>query len=110
MHCAIRISCFIRFFMRTKKLNLKLESVFSEFISLLSVHDDMSAKSCDNYTMIMIYYADLWFVCSHVARLLHGARFELRELKSHSRLLGVCTSCPMLRSDLETFIIEIKDL
>jgi hypothetical protein len=97
-------------FHENKKLNLKLESVFSEIVSLLSVHDDMSAKSCDNYTMIMVYYVDLWFVCSHVARLLDGARFKLRELKAHSKLLGVCTSCPMLRSDLETSVVEIKDL
>jgi hypothetical protein len=47
---------------------------------------------------------------SHVARLLDGARLELRELKAHSKLLGACTSCPMLRSDLEASAIEIKDL
>jgi hypothetical protein len=49
-------------------------------------------------------------VHSHVARLLDGARLELRELKARSRLLGACTSCPMLRSDLEASAIEIKDL
>jgi hypothetical protein len=42
--------------------------------------------------------------------LLNGARLELRELKSRSTLLGACTSCPLLRSDLETATIEIKDL
>jgi hypothetical protein len=47
---------------------------------------------------------------SHVARLLDGARLELRELKARSRLLGACTSCPVLRFDLEASTIEIKDL
>jgi hypothetical protein len=42
--------------------------------------------------------------------LLDSARLELRELKAHSTLLGACTSCPMLRSDLEAATIEIKDL
>jgi hypothetical protein len=34
---------------------------------------------------------------------------ELRELKTHSTLLGACTSCPLLRSDLEADAVEIKD-
>ncbi len=45
-----------------------------------------------------------------VAGLLDSARLELRELKAHSTLLGACTSCPLLRSDLEAAAIEIKDL
>jgi hypothetical protein len=49
-------------------------------------------------------------VHSHVARLLDGARLELRELKAHSRLLGACTTCPILRSDLEASVIKSKDL
>jgi hypothetical protein len=49
-------------------------------------------------------------VNSHVASLLDGVRLELRELKSRSTLLGVCTSCLMLRSDLEVAAVEIKDL
>jgi hypothetical protein len=61
----------------------------------------MSAKSCDNCKMIMVNYADLWLVYSHVASLLDGAKLELRELKARSMLLGACTSCPVLRSDLE---------
>jgi hypothetical protein len=88
-------------FRENKKLNLKLESVFSEIASLRSVHDDMSAKPCDNCKMIMVNYADLWLVYSHVASLLDGAKLELRELKARSMLLGACTSCPVLRSDLE---------
>jgi hypothetical protein len=97
-------------FHENKKLNLELESAFSEIDSLRSAHDDMSTKPCDNCTMIMVNYADLWLVHSHIARLLDGARLELRELKSHSRLLGACTSCLVLRSDMEASTIEIKDL
>jgi hypothetical protein len=74
------------------------------------MHDDMSAKPCDNCTMIMVNYADLWLVHSHIARLLDGARLELGELKAHSRLLCACTRCPVLRSDLEASAIKIKDL
>jgi hypothetical protein len=70
----------------------------------------MSAKPCDNCTMIMINYADLWLIHSHVASLLDGARLELRELKAHSTLLGACTSYPVLKFDLEAAAIEIKDL
>jgi hypothetical protein len=70
----------------------------------------MSAKPCDRCTMIMVNYADLWLIHSHVAGLLDGARFELKELKARSTLLGACTSCSMLRSDLEAATIKIKDL
>jgi hypothetical protein len=42
--------------------------------------------------------------------LLDSARLELKELKAHSTLLGVCTTCPLLRSDLEVTAIEIKDI
>jgi hypothetical protein len=97
-------------FCENKKLNLELESAFSEIASLQSVHDDMSAKPCDKCTMIMVNYADLWLIHSHVASLLDSATLELRELKAHFTLLGACISCPMLRSDLEAAAIEIKDL
>jgi hypothetical protein len=70
----------------------------------------MSAKPCDRCTMIMVNYADLWLIHSHVVGLLDNARLELRELKAHSTLLGARTSCPVLRSDLEAATIEIKDL
>jgi hypothetical protein len=60
--------------------------------------------------MIMLNYADLGLLHSHVARLLDSARLELRELKTRSALLGACMSCLVLRSDLETSAIEIKDL
>jgi hypothetical protein len=84
--------------------------LFSEIASLWSVHDDMSVKPCDNCKMIMVNYTNLWLVHSHVASLLDGARLELRELKAHSTLLGACTTCPLLRSDLEASTIEIRDL
>jgi hypothetical protein len=69
----------------------------------------MSAKPCDKCNMIMVNYADLWLVHSRIASLLDGARLELREPKTHSTLLGGCTTCPLLRSDLEAAAIEIKD-
>jgi hypothetical protein len=81
---------------------------FSKIASLPSVHDDMSAKPCDNCNMIMVNYANLWLVHSQVASQLKGAKLELRELKAHSLLLGACTSCPFLRSDLEASTVEIK--
>jgi hypothetical protein len=97
-------------FRKNKKLNLELESSFSEIASLRSAHDDMSAKPCDRCTMITVNYADMWLIHSHVAGLLDSARLELRELKAHSTLLGACTSCPVLISNLEAATIEIKDL
>jgi hypothetical protein len=97
-------------FHENKKWNLELESVFSEIASLRSVHDDMSAKPCDNCKMIMVNYADLWLVHSHVASLLDGVKLELRKLKARSTLLGACTSCLMIRFDLEASAVEIKNL
>jgi Fe-S cluster biogenesis protein NfuA len=44
---------------------------------------------------------------SRVTRLLDGARLEFGEIKAHSTMLGACTSCPMLRSDLDASAIEI---
>jgi hypothetical protein len=70
----------------------------------------MSAKPCDRCTMIMVNYADLWLNHSHIASLLDSAMLELRELKARSTLLGACTACPVLRSDLETATVEINDL
>jgi hypothetical protein len=99
-----------KIFCENKKLNLELECASSEIAALPSTHDDMSAKPCDNCKMIMVNYADLWLVYSFVASLLDGARLELRDLKAHSTLLGACTACPVLRSDLEADVVEIKDL
>jgi hypothetical protein len=70
----------------------------------------MSARPCDNCNMIMVNYADPWLIHSYVTSLLDGARLELRELKTRSTLLGGCTSCPLLKSDLEVAAVEIKDL
>jgi hypothetical protein len=78
-----------KIFHENKKLNLELESASSKIVTLQSVHDDMSSKPCDNYKMIMVNYAYLWLVHSHVASLLYGARLEFRELKAHSTLLGL---------------------
>jgi hypothetical protein len=70
----------------------------------------MSARPYENCTMIMVNYMDLWLLHSRVASLLDGVRLELRELKARSILLGACTTCPLLRSDLEASMVEIKDL
>jgi hypothetical protein len=97
-------------FHENKKLNLELKSSFSKIASLRSVHDDMSAKPCDNCKIMMVNYADLWLVHAQVASQLDGAKLELRELKAHSLLLGACTSCHLLKSDLEACSVEIKEL
>jgi hypothetical protein len=99
-----------RVFRENKNLNLKLENSFSKIASLRSVHDDMSAKPSENCRIIMVNYADLWLVHTHVASQPKGAKLELRELKAHCMLLGACTSCPLLKSDLEACSIEIKEL
>jgi hypothetical protein len=49
-------------------------------------------------------------VHSHVSSFLDGATLELRVLKASSTLLGACTTCPVLRSDLEAAAVKIKDL
>jgi 5-methylcytosine-specific restriction endonuclease McrA len=97
-------------FRENKKLNLELESSFSDIASLQSAHDDMSAKPCDRCTMIMVNYADLWLIHSHIADLLDSARLEIRKSKARSTLLGACTSCSVLRSNLEAAVVDIKDL
>jgi hypothetical protein len=93
-------------FDENKKLNLELESAFSEIASIRSVHDDIGAKLCDNCKMIMVNYIDMWLMHSHV----DCANLQQRELKARSKLLGASTSCPVLRSDLEASAVEIKDL
>jgi hypothetical protein len=74
------------------------------------VHDDLSAKPCDNCKMIIVYYANLWLVHAQVANQLDGAKLECKELKAHSLLLGACTSCSLLKSDLEACSVEIEEL
>jgi hypothetical protein len=60
--------------------------------------------------MIIVNYADLWLIHSHVAGLFDSVRLKLKELKAHFTLLDACTSYPVLRSDLKAATIEIKDL
>jgi hypothetical protein len=93
-----------------KKFNLELENSFIEIASLRSMHDAMSAKPCENSNIIMMNYDDLWIVHTQVSSQLKGAKLELKELKARSSLLGACTSCPMLKSNLEACSIEIKEL
>jgi hypothetical protein len=86
------------------------EDLSFESLSFRLVHDDMSAKPCDNYKMIIVNYADLWLVHTKVVSQLNGAKLELRELKAHSLLLGTCTSYPLLKFDLDACVVEIKEL
>jgi hypothetical protein len=97
-------------FRENKKLNLELENTFAKIASLRSMHDDMSAKPCENCNMIMLNYADLRIIQTQVESQLKGDKLELKELKACPLLLGACPSCPMLKSDLETCSIEIKKL
>jgi hypothetical protein len=97
-------------FHENKTFNLDLEKSFAEIASLRLMHDDMSTKPYENYNMIMMNYADLWIVYTQVASQLKGATLELKDLKAHSLLLGACTSCPMLKSDLEACSIELNNL
>jgi hypothetical protein len=80
-------------FHENKKLNLELENSCSEIASLRSVHDDMSAKPCENCNTIMVNYADLWIMHSQVASQLKGAKLELREHKANSLLLALVVLC-----------------
>jgi hypothetical protein len=96
-------------FCENKDLNLKLENSFAEIAFLQSMHNDMSAKPCKNYNMIIVNYADLWIMHTQVASQFNGAKLELKELKTRSLLLGACTSCPILKSDFEAYSIEIKE-
>jgi hypothetical protein len=74
------------------------------------MHNDMSAKPCENCNMIMLNYVDLRIMYTQAASQLKGAKLELKEFKAHSMLLGACTSCPMLKYDLEACSVEIKKL
>jgi hypothetical protein len=74
------------------------------------MHNYMSAQPCENCNMIMVNYADLCIVHTQVASQLKDAKLELKELKARSLLLGACTNCPMLKSDLEACSSEIKEL
>jgi hypothetical protein len=110
MLCVVKISFFVEFFCENKDLNLKLENSFIEIASLQSMHNDMSAKPCENCNMIIVYYPELWIMHNQVASQLKSAKLELKELKACSLLLAACTSCRMLKSDLKACSIEIKEL
>jgi hypothetical protein len=57
------------------------------------MHDDMSAKPCDNYKMIMVNYADLWLVLSHVVSLLDGWNSKRSKLIPHCLVLARVARC-----------------
>jgi hypothetical protein len=97
-------------FRENKKLNLELENSLSEIATLKSKHDDTSAKPCDSCNMIMVNYADLLRLQHQVARRLDEAQRELKELKARPLLLGACTSCPLLKFDLQNSHAEVQDL
>jgi hypothetical protein len=99
-----------RVFHENKDFNIKFKNSYVEIASLQLMHNDMSAKPCENCNMIMVNYADLRIVHTQVASELKGAKLELKELKAHSLMLGPYTSCPMLTSDLEDYSIEIVEL
>jgi hypothetical protein len=96
--------------LENKKLNLELENSLAEIASLLSMHDDMSAKSCENCKMIMVNYADLWIMHTQVVSQLKGAKLELKELIACSLLLGACLECPMLKLELALVRSRLKNL
>jgi hypothetical protein len=97
-------------FRENKKLNLELENSFAEIASLRSMHDDMSAQPCENCSMIMVNYADLWIMHTQVASQLKGAKLELKELKARSLLLGACLECPKFKLELDTGSLKVKEL
>jgi hypothetical protein len=70
----------------------------------------MSVKPCQNCTIIMVNYVDLWLLHSYIASLLDSASLERREFKAHSTLFDACMSCLVPRSDLEASAVKIKDL
>jgi hypothetical protein len=59
-------------FHENRKLNLELKNSFAEIASLRSMHNDMSAKPCENYNMITVNYVNLWIVHTQVASQLKG--------------------------------------
>jgi hypothetical protein len=99
-----------RVFRENKNLNLKLENSFAEIASLKLMHNDMSAKPCENCNIIMVNYDDLWIVNTQVTSQLKGAKFELKELKARSLLLGAYLECPKLKLELYTRSLKVKEL
>jgi hypothetical protein len=91
-------------------LNLELENSFAKVASLRSMHDDMSAHSCENCNMIMVNYDDLWIVHTQVASQLKDAMLELKELKARSLLLDACLECPKFKLELDARSLKVKEL
>jgi hypothetical protein len=82
-------------FRENKKLNLELESVFSEIASPQSVHDDTSAKPCDNCRMIMVNYATCgWFMLRLQVNLMMSSwNSESSKLVPHCLVLTLLVHC-----------------
>jgi hypothetical protein len=97
-------------FRKNKKLNLELENSFVEIASLWLMHADMSAQPCDNCSMIMVNYADLWIAHTQVTSQFKGAKLELKELKTRSLLLGAYLECSKLKLELDAHSLKVKDL
>jgi hypothetical protein len=97
-------------FRKNKKLNLELKNSFVEIASLWLMHADMSAQPCDNCSMIMVNYADLWIVHTQVTSQFKGAKLELKELKTRSLLLGAYLECSKLKLELDAHSLKVKDL
>jgi hypothetical protein len=93
-----------------RKFKLELKNSFAEIASLRLMHDDMSAKPCENCNVIMVNYADLWIVHTQVASQLKGAKLELKELKARSLLLVSCLECPKLKLELDARSLKVKEL
>jgi hypothetical protein len=74
------------------------------------MHNDMSAKPCENCNMSMVNFADLWIVHTEVASQLKGAKLELNELKAHFLLLGACLECTKLKFELDAHSLKVKEL
>jgi hypothetical protein len=97
-------------FRENKKSNLELENSFTEITSLRSMHDDMSAKLCKNYNMIMMNYAYWQILYTQVATQLKGVKLELKELKARSLLLGACLKYPKLKLELDARSLKVEEL
>jgi hypothetical protein len=97
-------------FCENKKLNLELKNSFAKIASLRLMHNDMSAKPCENWNIIMVNYANLWLVHTQVASQLKSAKLELKELKARSLLLGACLEYTKLKLELDARSLKVKNL
>jgi hypothetical protein len=101
---------FCKVFRENKMLNLELENSFAEIASFRSMHDDVSAQSCENCNMIMMNYVDLWIVHTQVVSQLKVAKLNLKELKTRSLLLGACLESPKHKLELDARSLKVKEL